>query len=283
MAFEDLPLHRARTGAGLEFHYVEDGKGLPLVFVHGGAGDYTSSSGQWDAFAGKYRAIAYSRRYSHPNANPDASATHSALDEADDLGSLIELWAAAPAILVASSYGALVALLLATRQPHLVRAMALVEPPLMQWADATPQGRQLRERYDTEVGAPAREAFLRGDDALATRIFTAGIVGSHILQPENQGRLQVRLRNARAMRAVALAPRDDALPAPAAVAALSIPTLLVSGANTQPLLAEVFRIVAQRMPQARTLVVPGSGHTVTRDKPAEFNRAVLDFLMEHGL
>ena len=95
---------------GTEFHHCEAGKGRPLVFVHGGMGDWSSWQPQWADFVRHYRCISYSRRFSSPNRNRMAFDDHSVRREAQDLAALLRAWSARPAILVATSYGAYTAL-----------------------------------------------------------------------------------------------------------------------------------------------------------------------------
>ena len=64
---------------------------------------------------------------------------------------------------------------------------------------------------------------------------------------------------------------------------LTMPVMLISGADTAPVHAVTFKSVAEAMPQARTLIVSDAGHTVTRHQPDIFNTSVQDFLREHGL
>src|SRR5262245_38888159 len=62
-------LKKVAVADGVELHYVEKGQGVPVVFVHGGGGDYTAWEPHLGAFAESYRAIAYSCRYNYPNTN----------------------------------------------------------------------------------------------------------------------------------------------------------------------------------------------------------------------
>jgi pimeloyl-ACP methyl ester carboxylesterase len=55
---------------GAELHYVEQGQGDSVVFVHGGLGDFRTWLPQVASFSGRYHAIAYSRRAHYPNAWP---------------------------------------------------------------------------------------------------------------------------------------------------------------------------------------------------------------------
>src|SRR5262249_4161255 len=82
-------LKKVAGASGVELHYVEKGKGDPVVFIHGGGGDYS----QWDphlgAFAESYRAIAYSCRYNYPNTNK-VQPNYSLIVAAEDLAGLIK-------------------------------------------------------------------------------------------------------------------------------------------------------------------------------------------------
>src|SRR5687768_7241568 len=52
---------------GDSIHYIDIGKGDPVVFVHGAVGDYRTWGAQMDTFAKNHRLIAYSRRFAYPN------------------------------------------------------------------------------------------------------------------------------------------------------------------------------------------------------------------------
>lgn len=268
---------------GLRFHHVEAGTGTPLVFLHGVLGDWRTWAPQWPDFVPRFRCISYSRRYSVPNGNRQPSPHHSALVEADDLEALLQAWQAAPAVLVGASYGAYAALALACRGPDLVRALVLVEPPLMALADTTAEGRAVREAFDREIRLPARDAFLRGDDERAVWLLTEGIVGRRTLAQMSPGAMARRLENAESLRQVTLS-RDEfpALPLER-LRAQALPTLLLSGQETPPIHDVVFRALAAALPHAESRKLPGAGHGVAREAPAAFNALALDFLARHGL
>lgn len=280
---EQLPLVRTALANGLVFHHAEAGAGAPLVFLHGVLGDWRTWAPQWAAFTPHFRCISYSRRYSVPNGNRRASPHHSALDEAVDLHSLLNAWCAAPAILVGASYGAYTALALAAARPERVRALVLVEPPLMRLADASPQGRQVREDFDRLIRIPAREAFALGDDVRGVCLLTEGILGGADLTQLPPAAMARRLENAESLRRLTLS--SDEFPAldMARLAALQVPTLLLSGERTPPIHDAVFRELSRALPRAESRKVPDAGHGVARDAPQRFNALALDFLARHGL
>lgn len=276
-AFEALQPVRTCLPSGVELHHVSGGEGEALVFVHGVMGDWRSWAPQWPAFTRHFRCTSYSRRYNQPNRNTMASPDHSALVEAEDLRQLLDALDLRCATLVASSYGAFTALALAVAHPQRVRALVAVEPPMLRYADFSERGRTERERFFRTTQAPAIEAFRRGDDVLGASLMTGGIHGGGAAAL-GRAALEQRLANALAMRMLALSTDEFPLLPPAALAALPMPVLLVRGARTAPVHAEVFANVVRAMPQAAVEVIDDAGHPVTRDQPVRFNRVALRFL-----
>ena len=66
----------------VELHYVEQGNGIPVIFVHGSVDDYRTFQPQLEPLSQHYRVISYSRRYNFPNARTTFTDSHSALVEA---------------------------------------------------------------------------------------------------------------------------------------------------------------------------------------------------------
>ncbi len=84
-----LVLHVVRV-RGTDLRFVERGTGIPVVFVHGSLGTLESWAPQIDAFATRFRVIAYSRRYHWPNAAQPDGQEYTLSLHADDLIGLIE-------------------------------------------------------------------------------------------------------------------------------------------------------------------------------------------------
>lgn len=263
---------------GAEFHHVQAGQGLPLVFLHGVLGDWRTWAPQWEAFTARYDCLAYSRRHNWPNRNPHIAPDHSALTEAQDLEALLDTWGRSPAVLVGSSYGAFTALALAVRAPDRVQALVLAEPPMLRWADRVPGGQAVRDAFERDVRLPARDAFLAGDDVQGVLRLTGGIVGDQAMATMAPQAMAQRMLNARSIKALTLS--DDEFPwlEPKAVSALRCPILLLAGDSTPAIHATVFEALCQALPQAEVRRVPHAGHGVARDNPDFFNQHMLDFL-----
>jgi pimeloyl-ACP methyl ester carboxylesterase len=271
------PPQRVLLPSGVELHVVQGGAGDPLVFVHGVMGDWQTWSPQWAAFCAHYRCTTYSRRYNHPNRNDMPSPAHSALVEAEDLAQLMTTLGIARAVLVASSYGAFIALALAVQQPERVAAIVAVEPAMLCYAEFSETGRAVLARFRETVVEPANAAFRRGDDRLGAQLMSGGIHAGGALALDETAMAR-RLSSARAMRMLALSSNEFPLLPPEALAGLACPVLLVSGLQTPEIHAEVFRNVCRAMPQAQVVTIDGAGHPVPRDQPERFNAAALAFL-----
>ena len=275
--FQDLEPQAFRLPNGVELHGVFGGEGKRLVFIHGAMGDWRSWQPQWDAFSAHYACLSYSRRYSFPNRNDMPSPHHSALDEAEDLRLLLDELGWDRVILVGSSYGGFTALALALADPGRVEAVVAVEPPMMRYAHLTEEGKRVAEAFRTSTIEPANAAFRRGEDELASQIMTGGINGA--ASPHNGGEaMRRRLQNMRAMKMLALSTDEFPWIEPERLAALPMPVMLMSGADTPPVHRAIFDNFSPVMPQAEVLRVAGAGHGVSRDQSDFFNARVLDFL-----
>lgn len=268
----------AKLSSGIELCYLEEGQGLPLVFIHGLLGDWRSWQPQWSAFlASGYRCISYSRRYSFPNVNEIASTDHSVLVDADDLEGLLNVLGIPAAILIGTSYGAFTALAFAVHKPQRAIALVATEAPMMKYADFSKEGAALRVEFEEKTEAAGR-AFRRGNEEEAVRLMTEAINGSAPSSANTAIALQRRVENANAMRALMMSVDPFPLLTPKQLQAISAPTLLVVGERTRPIHAAVFRNVCAAMPQAHIAQVYGAGHGVHRDKPDDFNAIALRFL-----
>jgi non-heme chloroperoxidase len=266
---------------GATLAYMEQGRGAPLLFVHGSLDDLRSWRLQMSPFGKHYRVLAYSRRYHYPNAWTGDGLDYSAALHAEDLAALIEWLGQGPVHLVTSSYGGYVALYLGVRRPELVRTLVLGEPPLMPWLLSMPEGIPLAEAFDRDAWQPARGAFAAGDLRGGGRAFLDGVMGRptfDILPPGNQALI---LDNAPEMRAEALSPgywapftRDDATH-------LHLPVLLLTAQWSPPLFHLITGELERYLPNAVRAAIPRAFHAMHLGNPQVYNDTVLSFLAKH--
>jgi pimeloyl-ACP methyl ester carboxylesterase len=272
---------RAVRVNGVELHYTDTGTdGGAVILLHGGMGDLGAWDHQQRALRTRFRVLAYSRRYSHPNQNrlPRAPAVHTVDDDVDDFLALQAALGAGPAHLVATSYGALLALAIALRAPSHVASLVLAEPPLHAWARATPGGKTLYDAFMRGVWRAAGEAFEQGRPRRAMQILSEGMWGRPVIGSWSSERIDVALRNAPAMQV--LTRSSDPFPDldRAAVSRLSMPSLLIHGERTSALHRQVMDALGQVMRRAKCIEIANAGHGSPNESPEAFNAAVVHFL-----
>jgi pimeloyl-ACP methyl ester carboxylesterase len=222
--------------------------------------------------------MAYSRRHSCPNCSPAAGANHSLQVDLDDLAALVRSLHMAPAHLVATSYGALVALGFALDHPREVLSLTLAEPPLHEWACRTAAGARLYAAFVNDVWIPARAAFDQGCVHDALRVLTDGIWGREIFASLPPHRVAAAARNAESMRALTRTSEPFSAFTRADVSRLSMPTLLVNGEHSSALHLTVVDELARVLPAATRAVISGAGHASPLENSDGFNLAMQEFL-----
>jgi pimeloyl-ACP methyl ester carboxylesterase len=266
---------------GTELHYVERGEGEPVVFVHGGLGDFRTWLPQVESFSICYRAISYSRRAHYPNAWPPDYTLALLLLHVEDLAALIEGLGLGRTHIVANSYGSYISLHLALKYPHMVSALALAEPPLHPLLRTLPGGEEMFDSFMHSAWGPAGEAFRHGDLEGGVRLFIEGAVG-----PGEWDKLSPRAREAMLKDAPELAiathtPFEVHMPPLTCddLAHIEAPVLLMRGEHSPHMYTLINNELARCLPRVEQAVIPGASHVLHVHNQEEHDRVVLEFLL----
>ena len=249
---------------GTRLAYLEQGRGDPIVLVHGTLADYRAATPLIPPLSRSYRVITYSRRYHHPNAVPREGidgADYAFGLHAQDLAAMIKVLSLGRVHVIGHSTGAITALLLARDNPQLVRTLVLGEPGLRSLLTTNPKDVALMEEELSGTIRPAQEA-LRRDDLLAgVRAFIDGRNGRagvfDQLPPPVRARL---MENAPALKAeLVLGP---GLPGFTCSDAYQVrqPALLLIGQRSLPFFHRISEELSRCLPNARTGVITGVPH-----------------------
>jgi pimeloyl-ACP methyl ester carboxylesterase len=273
---------------GVELHYLDQGTGVPVIFVHGGLEDYRAWLPQMGAFSEHYRTIAYSRRHNYPNSSVKLGTDYSAIVDAEDLAALIQTLKLGPAHIVGVSYGAYVALFLAARHPRLVRSLVLSEPPILRWLPELEGGKPLYIDLMTKLWEPTTRSFREGDEAgVKAAIDGFGELGysgtsekmTFATLPRDVQMLL--LSNATEWRALTMS--KDAFPELPfnTVRQIKAPTLLLSGQRSLALHAAIDRQLQSLLIQNERIVLENATHEMWNEYPEVCRKATLVFLARH--
>jgi len=256
---------------GIELYYEEEGSGPPLLLVMGLGASLETWAAQREAFAERYRVIAFDNRGAGRSAAPPPPWTVPAM--AEDTVALLDALGVAHAHVVGVSMGGMIAQELAIRHPErvdrLVVAMSFARP----------------EAVRREFLLHRRWARLQGANPLAEGVASLPWLLSPAAMRDGS-RLEAILALVSAMPfmdAEAYSHQVDAILEHTTRDRLHLvraPTLVLAAAEdvlTPLFLSE--EIVAG-IPGAQLQILPRGGHATLVEYPDEFNRAVLAWLAD---
>ena len=248
--------------------WIDEGEGLPLVFIHGFPLSRDGWQPQIDDLSASFRTIVPNL----PGFGGRKAASGSATMDlyADDVASLITELDARPAVLVGHSMGGYVALAFARRHRELLRGLVLV---------ATRSG------SDTAEAAAGRRA-------ASEKVRKDGIEGvvdgmvPKMLAPINRsaeslaairGLMLASSREGVVGALLGMADRPDSTPG---LRQIAVPTLVITGAEDEVISPAESEALADAIPGARLRVLPNAGHMVAWEQPAAFSHELRDWLVD---
>ena len=222
----------------IEHFYVEKGTGTPLILLHGNGENSDYFTGQIDAFAEHYHVYAVDTR-GHGR-TPRGEAPFTIRQFADDLLGFMDEHKIAKARLLGFSDGGNIAMVFAIRHPDRVDRL------ILNGANLNAGGVKRSVQIPIELGYRIAKCF--------------------------SGKSESARRNAEMLGLMV----NDPNVSPAELAGIRAKTLVIAG--TRDMIKEAHtRLIAENIPDAELVFVKGD-HFIANKHPAEFNRAVLDFL-----
>ncbi len=259
---------------GFRMDYDVQGSGAALLLVNGLGSDRKEWLFQVPAFAPHFRVITFDNRGAGESEVPAGPYTTAQM--ADDAAALLAFLGVERAHVLGVSLGGMIAQELALRHPSLVDRLVL--------ACTTPGG-DATER-------PSREAlasFIRtpGEDPEAELRRTIPFLYGERYRRENPGEIEAFIRR-RLASPVSLEGQASQLAAAIGHAAgerlraVRAETLVIAGTADLLVPPVNSRRIAERIPGARLVLLPGAPHRLFAENAEAFNREVLSFLKEEG-
>jgi pimeloyl-ACP methyl ester carboxylesterase len=248
--------------------WADEGKGLPLVFVHGFPLNREAWQPQIDDLSASLRTIAPNLPGFGGRKAFSGSLTMDML--ADDVAALATKLGARPVVLVGHSMGGYVALAFARRHPELLRGLVLV---------ATRSG------PDTAEAAAGRRAAAEKVRAAGIEAVIDGMVPKMLAPVNRSSESQAAIRAFMMSSSregvigalLGMADRPDSTPG---LRQISVPTLVVTGADDELIAPAESTALAGAIPGARLRVLPDAGHMVAWEQPAVFSHELRDWLVD---
>ncbi len=252
---------------GARLFYEVAGEGPAVVLIHAGIADSRMWDGQFEAFAREFRVIRYDARGYGRSDMPAGPFAHR-----DDLHGLLRLLGVERAALVGLSMGGSTAIDFTLDHPEMVSSLVPVAAGLGGF-----QHSESMQRADAEEEA----AFERGDMEAVYEINLRTWVDGPGRPPDAvdpEIREIVRQMQRDASISTEGQPRRLDPPAIGRLAEITAPTLVIAGDADLPDMLTIADLLEAGIAGARKVIIPGVAHMVNMERPAEFNRLVLDFL-----
>ena len=230
---------------------------------------------EFSAFAQQYQVIRYDTRGYGNSTLGKGDATRT-----QDLYELLRALGIEQTTLLGCSQGGTTAIDFALEQPSMTTALILVS--------AVPSGHDFAGEMPPKLQA-FMAAYQQHDLTQATELAAQIWFDGPQRQPEQMDatlRTQVRamMRDVLAGGAIDLTGEKSAKrPAVDRLTEIHAPTLVIIGDQDDPSVLQAGEQLASTIPGAEKVVIPGAAHLPNLEKPAMFNRNVLDFLQQRRL
>lgn len=222
----------------ISLHFVEKGRGKPLILLHGNGEGGSYFEHQIDCFSANYRVIAIDTR-GHGQ-TPRGEKPFTIVQFAEDLHDFMDESGIDQALLLGFSDGGNIALTFALKYPE------RVEKLILNGANLFPSGVKARYQWPIEIGYHIAKYFAKKSEKAKQNAEMLGLMVNE--------------------------PHID----PVELARLTMPVLVVAG--TKDMIKDKHtRLIYKSLPNARLSIIEGD-HFVANKNAAAFNKEVSEFL-----
>jgi len=241
------------------------GDGAPVVLLHSGLVDSRMFDAQMDSLEREgFQAVRFDFRGFGRSERPEAPYSH--IDDAVAVLDALELERAA---LVGSSLGGAIALGVALANPDRITALVLAGSGVPGYEQWSPRMLSVWDEVDQAMKAGDLERAQELD--LAPWVLTLGEPSDDLIRRIARENLGVFTIDEELE-----LPRDALEPS---LGEIRAPTLVTVGDRDIPEMLAIADLLAERIPNAEgPVVIEGADHLVPTRRPAEFDRAMLEFL-----
>ena len=225
----------------IQLHYIEEGQGFPLILLHGNGEDSSHFKHQIDYFSKEYRVIALDTR--GQGKSPRGTASFTFEQFAEDLRVFMDTHGIFKANILGFSDGGIIALVFALKNPERVNRLVLNGVNLDPSGVVEPVRKCIHEK-----ALQAAEHKDEGADAMERYERLTLMDRQPVIDPKELAKL------------------DD------------IPALVIVGTNDL-IEAEHTQLIYRSLPNSELVFIAGD-HFIAYENPADFNKAVDDFLHE---
>lgn len=259
-------------------YYEVAGEGHPLVLIHGGLVDHHLWDEQFPVFAQHFKVVRYDMRgFGQSGLVKTGDAPYSMRG---DLHALLQHLGIEKTYVMGLSMGGGMAIDFTLEYPEMVDALIPVAAGMSGFESE--EDFKAEEQLEVEINA----ALTSGDKARAVELLLRMWTDGPDRAPEQTDstvREKVRGMTTRNFNRAddSDAPNPLQLEQPAAgrLSDIHVPTLIIIGDQDVRSILVIADALEKGIPNAKKVIIPNTAHHLNMEKPEEFNRIVLDFLL----
>lgn len=253
---------------GFRFAFIDEGRGLPILFIHGFPLGRAIWQPQIEALAKNFRVIAPDLRGHGESEAP--AGVYNMNTFADDLNTLLEERQSGPVVLAGHSMGGYISFAFYRRYPQKVHGLVLFCTRAGADSEEGKAGREsLAQRAEREGAAAVAEQML-------PKMLAATSTSSRpdLVAQVRQIMLATSINGlAGSLRGMAARPSSVNL-----LPQIAAPTLVIAGADDLIIPTQEAETMAQAIPNAQLHLISNAGHLASLENPSEVNDRLRDFL-----
>lgn len=274
----ELPPIKTAEVNGTSIEYIDVGEGEPIVFVHGAISDLRAWGDYIEPISENHRFVAYTRRFYGDKEWPE-NPVYDFEEHADDLVALIQFLDSGPVHLVGWSSSGNIVTFVAAKHPELVMSTVQYEPvvdkELMDGFEPADAWKSVDDDWGSRWGVVFQQLD-QGDSRHALRKFVELVFekppGGFESMPSSQQ--EVFLTNGRTF-PLYFDHKTKTKITCDYVGAIDVPTTIINGGETGKWFSMQAERMAECMPNAKLIIVPGVHHDGPIAKPGAVIDAVL--------
>ena len=256
---------------GARIHYERVGEGMPVIFLHAGVADARMWRSQVDVLARQFDVITPDMRgFGASELRPEEWSP------VEDLLGLVDELHLKPAHLVGCSVGGGLAIDFALEHGERISKLVLVAPGVG-GLPPDPSDATLWEEVERAEKSGDVDAMLRAE----ARLWLDGPTRPEGYVRDPVRKFMVEMNGSNVGQDWEHAPtRKLEPPAADRLQEITAPTLLIVGDHDLATVYKAADLVTEKVPHVRKVVIHDAAHLPNLEHPDEFNRVVLDFLLE---
>lgn len=263
---------------GVELYWELSGQSGPaIVLIHGAWVDHNHFGGLVPYLEKTFRVLSYDRRGHSQSERPAKQGAMK--DDLDDLAKLLAHHNLAPAHLLGTSYGAMIALRMAVDYPQLCLSVSVHEPPFLHLNETVMANENVAEME--QLQREVVEQLMAGEMETGLRRFVNAVVRPNAWEdlPEDSQQFLV-----------SQAPTfiDDVNdPNPWTVnrgklAEFTKPLLLTQGEKSARFYGVILDEIQEAVPQAERMIIQGVDHVPQASHPQEYAEIIQSFISKNA-